>query len=565
MSWIRAIAVDLDGTIACDDVLSQRADDAIKNARHQGIRVVLVTGRRLAALSQQFPGLVDNFDAVVAENGGVLLVGERRQRLAEPVDVRLAATLKSAKIPCATGDVLLATSSRYDAQVLERITTLGIDAMLLRNRSELMILPAGVSKGSGLRAALDALQVSPHNTIAIGDAENDHAMFEVVELSVATANAVPALKGHADLILDHADGDGVAELIHERILGQQRSLVPGHRTVDIGELTDGRPAQIPATPATVMVVGGSGRGKSYLAGVIAEQLIEHAYRIVVIDPEGEQSGLADLPGVRVIHGGTRQAVERLIEELDGGFSVVLDLGDLDAARKTTILAQLAGALASLRTRAGIPHWLIVDEAHVAFGADGPLRAAFDPSLGTVLITYQPDQVCAEVLSSVDLVLSASPPVDQLLGAGDTYAHGLAPAVNGQAMMLHTDSIEVPAPFRVAARATAHQRHQHKYAEALLPVGRGFLFRTSHDRPVSEARTLREFRQQFANVTVATAAHHLHHGDLSRWISEVIQDRPLAAKVAAIERDLRLRQRSDTLYARTAVLDLIDDRYQLRSE
>ena len=37
-----------------------------------------------------------------------------------------------------------------------------------------MVLPQGVSKGAGLRAALSALRLSVHNAVGIGDAENDH-------------------------------------------------------------------------------------------------------------------------------------------------------------------------------------------------------------------------------------------------------------------------------------------------------------------------------------------------------------------------------------------------------
>ena len=63
-----------------------------------------------------------------------------------------------------------------------------------------MLLPAGVTKGSGLGAALAAMEVSSHNTIGIGDGENDHAFLALCEYAVAVGDAVPALRERADYV-----------------------------------------------------------------------------------------------------------------------------------------------------------------------------------------------------------------------------------------------------------------------------------------------------------------------------------------------------------------------------
>ena len=42
-----------------------------------------------------------------------------------------------------------------------------------------MVLPAGVNKESGLRAALEELEISPRNVVAVGDAENDFAFLNL--------------------------------------------------------------------------------------------------------------------------------------------------------------------------------------------------------------------------------------------------------------------------------------------------------------------------------------------------------------------------------------------------
>jgi hydroxymethylpyrimidine pyrophosphatase-like HAD family hydrolase len=50
-----------------------------------------------------------------------------------------------------------------------------------------MILPQAISKGVGLREALTMPRLSPHNAIAIGDAENDHDPLAVCEFGVAVS------------------------------------------------------------------------------------------------------------------------------------------------------------------------------------------------------------------------------------------------------------------------------------------------------------------------------------------------------------------------------------------
>ena len=73
---------------------------------------------------------------------------------------------------------------------------------------------------------------------AVGDAENDHAFLDLSEFSVAVANAVPALKEHADWVTGGANGAGVGELIEELVANdlepretaqQRRSLLLGTR------------------------------------------------------------------------------------------------------------------------------------------------------------------------------------------------------------------------------------------------------------------------------------------------------------------------------------------------
>jgi hydroxymethylpyrimidine pyrophosphatase-like HAD family hydrolase len=64
-----------------------------------------------------------------------------------------------------------------------------------------MVLPQGVSKGTGLPAALDTLRLSPRNMVAIGDRENDHEMLRLAEVGVAVEWGSRALQSAADFVL----------------------------------------------------------------------------------------------------------------------------------------------------------------------------------------------------------------------------------------------------------------------------------------------------------------------------------------------------------------------------
>ena len=101
--------------------------------------------------------------------------------------------------------------------MLQAIRELGLNLQITFNKGAVMVLTAGISKASGLHAALDRLGISALDCVGIGDAENDLPFLDACGMTVAVANAVPALRERADLITEGARGAGVAELV-DRIL-----------------------------------------------------------------------------------------------------------------------------------------------------------------------------------------------------------------------------------------------------------------------------------------------------------------------------------------------------------
>lgn len=200
-----AIAFDFDGTLASDGKVSRGTLAALRRARAAGVALLVATGRELEDLMLAFAEVVDLFDVVVAENGALLYWPKpfpREQPLASPPPVELARTLAARGVtPLSTGRIIIATREPFREIVGQTIAELELPLEVVGNKGAVMVLPAGVDKGSGVRAALAELGIAPSRAIAIGDAENDHSLLDACGLGVAVADAVPSLKKRADLVL----------------------------------------------------------------------------------------------------------------------------------------------------------------------------------------------------------------------------------------------------------------------------------------------------------------------------------------------------------------------------
>ncbi len=217
MKW-KALATDYDGTIAFEGQVDDLTLAALERARTAGLRLILVTGREISDLSNIFVHSA-LFDRIVAENGAVLQHPEaaslRTLAPAPPPDLLTALTARA--VPISVGHSIVATVEPYEGVVRETLRELGLDWHLVFNKGSVMVLPKGVSKSTGLAAALAELRLSSSHVIGVGDAENDVAFLEMCGLPVAVANALPAVRQVAAFVTQGARGAGVAELI-ERLL-----------------------------------------------------------------------------------------------------------------------------------------------------------------------------------------------------------------------------------------------------------------------------------------------------------------------------------------------------------
>ena len=213
------LATDYDGTLATHGLVDQETVEALKRFLNTGRKLVMVTGRELDELLAIFPQ-VDLFEWIVAENGALLYrpaTKEETPLAVAPPEAFIQELTARGVERVSAGRVIVATWEPHETTCLEVIRDLGLELQMIFNKGSVMILPTGVNKATGLAEALKRLDIAAHSVVAIGDAENDHALLQMCGCAVAVANALSTLKENADLVTDRDHGAGVTELI-ERLI-----------------------------------------------------------------------------------------------------------------------------------------------------------------------------------------------------------------------------------------------------------------------------------------------------------------------------------------------------------
>ena len=198
--------------------------------KQTGRRLILVSGRQRADLEHVFPAL-DIFDLALVENGALLYDPARgdEHALAPRASAALVDALRARGVsPLSVGVCIVATRQACEATVRDVIRELGLAMEIAFNKGAVMMLPAGVDKASGLRAAIHALGLPTNSVLGIGDAENDLPFLRVCGCSAAVGNALPIVREEVDLWLSQENGAAVVELI-DRLLRDEDVLVASGR------------------------------------------------------------------------------------------------------------------------------------------------------------------------------------------------------------------------------------------------------------------------------------------------------------------------------------------------
>lgn len=102
-------------------------------------------------------------------------------------------------------------------------------------RTRYLAAPVSGAVSAGLAEALGMLGLSRHNAIGTGDAENDRSLLDACEVGY---------------------------------------LHPGRWQLTLGTDERGEAVTVPASQLNIVICGGTRDGKSYLAGLLLEQVIQ---------------------------------------------------------------------------------------------------------------------------------------------------------------------------------------------------------------------------------------------------------------------------------------------------
>jgi hydroxymethylpyrimidine pyrophosphatase-like HAD family hydrolase len=547
-----AFATDYDGTLATNGHVDEATVRSLQQLKASGRKLLLVTGRHLPDLQRVFPKL-ELFDRVVAENGALLYDPASREEkvLAEAPKEEFLQALRAERVQFEAGRSIVATWTPAEVAILEVIKRMGLDYQVIFNKGAVMVLPSGINKATGLRVALQELQSSSHNTVAIGDAENDHAFLSGSECGVAVANALPALKEKADVVTLGDHGAGVIELI-EQLLKDDLSLYDDRlvrSSLSIGVRENAKAEQensevrIVPNRNSVLVAGASASGKSSAVAGILEECEQRDYQFCLIDPEGDFEGLA---GAAVAGSPGEQPDAKMVgKALESTQSLVVNLMGVPLPERPGAFAALLPRILETRAKTGRPHWLVIDEAHHLLPTTwSPASSSIPQEMGgTILITVHPEHVSRAALAFVDVVIATGKAAGETLVEFSRAAQ-IEPArdtavepLSGQALVWFARRIDED-PMLVQTRRAKAERRRHKrnYAQGELSPEQSFYFRGPEGKLNLRAQNLMTFLQVGEGVDEDTWLFHASRGDYSRWFESMIKDEELAASAREIERN-----------------------------
>jgi Cof subfamily protein (haloacid dehalogenase superfamily) len=262
----RLIAMDLDDTLLTDDLtVSEATRQAMKEAIAQGAHLTIATGRMFDS-AQKIARQVGLNVPIITYQGSLiknLMDEEVLYERSVPVDVanqlyeyclahglhlqsyisdklyvsedndKIRAYAKQSNIPYTiqpdfsqivnherqTKLLIIDEPARLDALLPQLRELFGSKVHLTKSKPNYLefMHPEG-TKGHALRFLAAFYGIPMEETIAMGDAMNDHEMVAAAGLGVAMANAVPALKEIADFVTLSNNDDGVKHVLERFVL-----------------------------------------------------------------------------------------------------------------------------------------------------------------------------------------------------------------------------------------------------------------------------------------------------------------------------------------------------------
>lgn len=562
-----ALATDYDGTLAHNGRVDENTFAALERLRASRRKLILVTGRRLEDLMSVFER-IDIFDRIVAENGALIYNPATREErvLGEPPPAHFVERLRAAGAQVDVGRVIVATWEPFENVVLAALRDMGLEHHIIFNKGAVMVLPPSINKAKGLQSVLDELGLSPHNAVAVGDAENDLALLDLCEFAVAVENALPSVKDAVDWVSARDHGAGVTELIDKMIADDLREFEHqlNRRSLILGKRDDDSDDKISPYASNVLLSGSSGSGKSTFSTGFMERLAEQTYQYCCIDPEGDYSVLPNA----VILGTPTQApvIREVVSVLSSPErSCVVNMVAIPLSERSAVFAGLITELLAMRATTGRPHWITVDETHHLWPLEweGGRLVVPDALNSMMFITLHPDHLAQAVTKHINMTVAiGESPAERFEEFARATGLEVPPLPQNQLEKGEAWCWRVgePQPYKVHTlpSTTERRRHVRKYAEGELEPERSFYFKGPDDKLNLRAQNLILFMQLAEGVDDATWEYHLRRGDYSEWLRIAIKDKELATEAEKLERDRTLNAHT----SRERIIQLIQERYTL---
>ncbi|NQP54563.1 sugar-phosphatase [Streptococcus suis] len=266
---IKLVAVDIDGTLITNDrKITTEVFHAVQEAKEQGVKVVIATGRPIAGVQNLLEelNLRDAGDYVITFNGGLVqdtatgqeIVKETMtyddyrdiEYLSRKLNVHMHAITKEGIFTANRniGKYTVHESTLVNMPIFyrtpEEMTGKEIVKMMMIDEPEILdaaiskipqefhdkynivkstpfyleFMSKETSKGNAIIHLAEKMGLDMSQTMAIGDAENDRPMLEVVGNPVVMENGVPELKKIAKYITKSNEESGVAHALREWVL-----------------------------------------------------------------------------------------------------------------------------------------------------------------------------------------------------------------------------------------------------------------------------------------------------------------------------------------------------------
>lgn len=559
------LAADYDGTIALHGKVNEETIEALKRLKASARKLILVTGRELDELKEIFPQHA-LFDLIVAENGALIYDPSTMKEylLGEKPPASFIEELKKENIsPLSVGRVIVATWEPHQTTVLEAIKHAGIEHQVIFNKGAVMVLPPGINKASGLQAALQQIKFSFHNVVAVGDAENDNAMLQTAECSVAVANALQSVKDQSAFVTKGDHGSGVSELI-DHLLENDFEESDKHlqkHYLPLGKDRAGSDFKISPYRRGILLVGTSGGGKSTLTSAFLESLITAKYQFCLIDPEGDY---LDFPDTVIVGDAEHEpAINEVLILLENPEqNVVVCLLSVALDRRPTFFNSLLHEIIHLRIRKGHPHWLILDEANHMLPPE--TESSFfnipDNFNNFWLITTQPVRINNSIMSHVDtLIIVGDKPIEKLQQYASIKSLSWD-SLNerdlnkGEAIVWDNSNNEPPVVITHSTPKQLTKRHIKKYATGNMEYNE-FYFKGPENKLNLRAYNVIVFMQLAEGVDDDTWMFHLKRNDYSEWFRTALHNQELADLTKDIE-----NKSSEAKQSKDEILKLVTQRY-----